>query len=207
MPSDTSHRSDATRAKTRGRSLAFSPDAVLPRMMRLFWEQGFEHTSYDDLVKVTGVQRYGLYRAFGDKLSAFTHALGNYVSQVREFTEPLRNPEAGLPEIQDYFRRLLEANREKPIGCMVCNTASLPISADPGVSERMRQMLDLVRTSLEHAAGNALASGQITPRFTAEELGHQLLGTMVAMTVLLQSPLGIAAAEEHVRAALNSISS
>ena len=44
----------------------FDPDEALDKAMHLFWERGFQHTSMEDLVRRTGVSRYGLYGTFGN---------------------------------------------------------------------------------------------------------------------------------------------
>ena len=39
------------------RTKCFDRDAVLDRAMELFWEQGFEATSVQELVEATGINR------------------------------------------------------------------------------------------------------------------------------------------------------
>lgn len=189
----------------RGRKPEFDPQTALRLMMRVFWEKGYDDTTYDDIVAATGVQRYGLYHAFGDKQSAFEAAIAHYVDRIEEFTAPMRRPDAGRAEIEDYFTRLLEANREAPIGCMVCNTAPTPVAASAPVAAAIERMFTLVRDSIEHAAGNAIAAGELDARLSAAQVGLQLLGVMIAATILVQSPLGWEAARRHVEAALHAI--
>ena len=54
----------------------FDPDEALDKAMHLFWERGFQHTSMEDLVRRTGVSRYGLYGTFGNKDAVGTLKLG-----------------------------------------------------------------------------------------------------------------------------------
>ncbi|PSQ77664.1 MAG: TetR family transcriptional regulator, partial [Bacteroidetes bacterium QH_7_62_13] len=42
------------------RTKEFNPEAVLEQAMELFWEQGFEATSAQDLVDHTGLNRSSL---------------------------------------------------------------------------------------------------------------------------------------------------
>ena len=196
-----------TPAGRRGRKLEFDPGLALRRMTRVFWEIGYDETTYTDLVAATGVQRYGLYRAFGDKPAAFEKALACYVDEIDAFTAPMRAEGAGLAEIEDYFRRLFDVNRETPVGCMVCNTAPTPIAAQDPIARSIDRMFTIVRESITDAARHGIATGNIDRRYTPEQVGTLLLGTMIAMTILVQLPFGWEAANEQVRSALDSIRS
>lgn len=59
-------------------------DRVLRAATRVFLERGFTATSMSDLVAATGMNRAGLYAAFGSKHQLYITALGRY----REDTEP-----------------------------------------------------------------------------------------------------------------------
>lgn len=59
-------------------------DRVLRAATRVFLERGFSATSMSDLVTATGMNRAGLYAAFGSKHQLYITALGRY----REDTEP-----------------------------------------------------------------------------------------------------------------------
>jgi len=61
--------------------------------MELFWAHGYEGTSYDDLTRATGVQRPGLYAAFGNKEQLFRRVLTRYNEQhMRHIREALHQP-------------------------------------------------------------------------------------------------------------------
>lgn len=60
------------------RTKAFEIDAVLDKAMRLFWTQGYEKTSMQDLVDNMGINRKSIYDTFGDKHTLFLKALARY---------------------------------------------------------------------------------------------------------------------------------
>jgi TetR/AcrR family transcriptional regulator, transcriptional repressor for nem operon len=70
-------------------------DRVLRAATRIFLERGFSATSMSDLVAATGMNRAGLYAAFGSKHQLYITALGRY----REDTEP---------ELRSIARRVLD---------------------------------------------------------------------------------------------------
>jgi AcrR family transcriptional regulator len=76
-----------------GRQREFDVDKVLDAAVEVFWEKGYEGTSYDDLTRVTGVKRPGLYAAFGNKEEFFNRAVVRYAEQYMGYmTEALDEP-------------------------------------------------------------------------------------------------------------------
>jgi TetR/AcrR family transcriptional repressor of nem operon len=57
----------------------FEADAVLDSAMRVFWAQGYEATSLDDLCTATGLNRSSLYASFGDKRALLLMSLERYI--------------------------------------------------------------------------------------------------------------------------------
>ena len=57
------------------RPRAFDEQVVIRQAAELFAAQGFNGTSVDDLVKVTGLMRGSIYKAFGSKRNLFLTAL------------------------------------------------------------------------------------------------------------------------------------
>ena len=60
------------------RTKDFDEDEVLDKAMYLFWNQGYNGTSMQDLVDGLGISRSSLYDTFGDKHSLFIKTLENY---------------------------------------------------------------------------------------------------------------------------------
>ena len=48
------------------RSREFKPETVLDAALDLFWRKGYKACSMADVVKSSGVARYGLYQTFRD---------------------------------------------------------------------------------------------------------------------------------------------
>jgi len=64
------------------RTRAFDEEDVLDRAMALFWRKGFEATSIEELVGVSGINRASMYAAFGDKRRLFLAVLDHYLVRV-----------------------------------------------------------------------------------------------------------------------------
>jgi AcrR family transcriptional regulator len=64
--------------KPRGRPRSFDRDKALERAMHVFWRQGYEATSLNDLTRAMRINPPSLYAAFGDKEHLYLEALERY---------------------------------------------------------------------------------------------------------------------------------
>ena len=65
-----------------GRPREFDPERALEQAMEVFWAQGYEATSVQDLLEAMGINRGSMYDTFGDKHTLFVAAIEHY-SQVK----------------------------------------------------------------------------------------------------------------------------
>ena len=130
-----------------GRPAGYDHDDALEQAMRLFWDQGYTHTSIDDLVRVTGASRGSLYQTWGDKRGILLAAIERYGDQVLEqLVEALESGDP-LEQIHAVFWALADLAFQTN-GCLVLNTALEPIVTDPAVAHVTRTQLDRVRGAL-----------------------------------------------------------
>lgn len=57
----------------------FDEGEVVAKAALLFSQNGYNATSVDDLLQVTGLQRGSLYKAFGSKLNLFSNCLDSLI--------------------------------------------------------------------------------------------------------------------------------
>ena len=56
----------------------FDEEDVKTALSDVFWEHGYEGTSYSDIMAATGLNKGSLYSSFGDKRALYQHALTEY---------------------------------------------------------------------------------------------------------------------------------
>lgn len=90
--------------------------------MALFWERGYEGTSFDALTAAMGVNPSTFYNSFGSKELLYRDATNHYMAMASEwFISSLAN----APTAEVGFSRLIEATAEQftrgdlPAGCMI----------------------------------------------------------------------------------------
>ncbi len=190
------------------RSREFEPQEVLGKAMELFWQQGYTKTSIDDLVAYTGVSRYGLYSAFGDKHDLFVAVLRRYRKIcVSQMLAPMEAPDADVRAIHHYFSVLANASTS-PVakrGCLVCNTiVELPI-LDNMVAEQVQGHLDRLHKAFLHALGQGQVKGQLPHSWDLDGYADYLVGVAIGLVVLLRSPMDHAAIERFIKVALAAL--
>lgn len=78
---DAVTRSHPLKTTTMPRVKQFDEQEVLKKAMDLFWKQGYNATSIQDLVDYLGINRASLYDTFGGKKELFDKALDRYIQE------------------------------------------------------------------------------------------------------------------------------
>ena len=172
------------------RTREFDPDQALDKAMALFWRKGYSSTSMDDLVKATGVSRYGLYEVFKNKRELYRRSLQRYWELLREHSlGDLCEADASLPQIRAAFERFLSraSTDMGQNGCMICNTATEVSPHDKTVAKDVRLLFDRMTGVFEQALLNAKRLGQLDDGVDAKGWARQLTSLGVSLSVLVRS--------------------
>ncbi len=169
------------------RSRTFDPSTALTQVVDLFASKGYSETSMEDIVKATGVSRYGLYGTFGNKRELFEQALDRYADSMgKQAFLRLLEPDASLDHIRKIFRERVNdmCCEEQGKGCLFIHTAMelAPQDADlRDVLQRfMRRMSKLFAVGLEAAK----AKGEVRESLDVNAAGELLTSTMFGLAVL-----------------------
>ena len=65
------------------KSQEYKIEAMLDAALDLFWRKGYKRCSMADVLRKTGVARYGLYQAFKDKDQLYCATLKRYHQRLR----------------------------------------------------------------------------------------------------------------------------
>ena len=167
-----------------GRPLEFDPDTALEAAMNVFWSQGYEHTSMQDLLGAMNLSKSSLYQAFGGKQPLFRQCVGRYADQ---FAGRLREGLAGAPSgrrfIEAFLASVLEDVAGTPRGCLVMNTASEFAQSEPEIAQDVAQSIERFRAVLRAAVERAQREGDIAPERDARTLASYLVSSMSGLKV------------------------
>lgn len=172
------------------RTRAFDPSVALSRAVELFSSKGYSETSMDDIVKATGVSRYGLYGTFGNKRELFEQALERYADNMgRESFMRLLEPDASISHVRAIFDERIEhmctcgENR----GCMLCHTAMELAPHDHEIEEVLQKFLRRMSKVFSIGLDNAREKGEVRDDLDTSAAGEYLTGALFGLAVLARA--------------------
>jgi AcrR family transcriptional regulator len=143
----------------RGRPAAFDRAVALHTAMKVFWERGYEGTSFDDLIAAMGISASSFYNSFGSKEALYCEATHTYQEWSGQwFFAILNDPSI---DTRTAFARLFEATAEEftrgdqPLGCMIALAGT---HCPPGLSN-IRDMMAEHRAFSESAMAARIKKG------------------------------------------------
>lgn len=156
--------------------------------MAVFWRQGYEATSIDDLVVASGLKRGSMYAAFGDKRGLFLAVLDHYLARVNARRAALlTGSEPALARLHAFFDTLTGDDAEAGLGCLITNTLTEVAPVDATVAEKLRVSLQRIEDLFEQTVRDGQAEGTIDPARDPRSLARLLLAAAQGMRVLGRS--------------------
>jgi AcrR family transcriptional regulator len=102
------------------RPKTYTREEVLLRATDLFSRKGYEGAHLAELVEVTGLNRFSLYKEFGGKEGLFQAALQTYLATLADLDATLRREPLGLANLRAFHAAYLD--HKFPHGCLAVNT-------------------------------------------------------------------------------------
>lgn len=168
------------------RNREFDEKVVLRKAMELFWKQGYEKTSMQDLVDYMGIHRRSIYDTFGDKRSLFLASLTYYETFVIEtFTGIISNSTTVKKAVRDVFNYVIQSAELDvyPTGCLSVNAAVELSLLDQDIKHIVTKMFKDTEVMFEQMLKEGQKKGElneeINPQITAQFLHNNLVGLRV----------------------------
>jgi TetR/AcrR family transcriptional regulator, transcriptional repressor for nem operon len=184
---------------------SFQPEQALDKAMGLFWKQGYEGTSIEDLVQYMGLGRGSLYDTFGDKhalyLAALSQYLATYQAQAVEFLEQTGR----LSEILErFFQAFIEELVSDPArrGCFLVNASVEMAPHDPEVNTIVQSALQEIEEGFYRLLIKAQVAGDLSWTQDPHQLAHFLSGVLVSIRVLARAQRDRRVLQDVVKTAL-----
>jgi TetR/AcrR family transcriptional regulator, transcriptional repressor for nem operon len=138
-----------------------SRDDLISSAMGVFWQNGFNATSIEDLVVASGVGRGAIYSDFGGKEELFLACLEAYRARIADpAMQLLTSGSNGLKSIEAYFDYFIALHEKRGMpgpGCFIANTMTelAPHHADALriVNDHSSELKSAFASSLEQATG------------------------------------------------------
>jgi TetR/AcrR family transcriptional regulator, transcriptional repressor for nem operon len=168
------------------RNKEFDEKLVLKKAMELFWKQGYEKTSMQDLVTHMEIHRRSIYDTFGDKHSLFLASLKYYeVFVAEELTKIISNSLTVKQAIRKIFEHVVNIAELEiyPAGCFSVNTAVELSLLDKDIQHLTTKMFngteELFNKLLKEGQDKGEFKNDLNTQGTAQFLHNNLIGIRV----------------------------
>ena len=172
------------------RTRTFDPSTALKQAVELFASKGYSETSMEDIVKATGVSRYGIYGTFGNKRELFEQALDRYADSMgKQAFLRLLEPDASIEHIRKIFQERVEdmCCQEENKGCLFIHTAMELAPRDDDLRDVLQKFMRRMGKLFAVGLGSAKERGEVRGDLDVKAAGELLTSTMFGLAVLGRS--------------------
>ncbi|QSF43693.1 TetR/AcrR family transcriptional regulator [Paenibacillus tianjinensis] len=170
------------------RSKEFDVDNVLGKAMTIFWQQGYEKTSMQDLVSGMGIHKRSMYDTFGDKHTLYMKVIDRY---AEIFSSKMENRVEGLSSAKEAIRLLFEMAilREEiePKGCLLVNTAVELSNLDPDAAAKVNEAFLYTERLFERLLWQGQESGELQRSYEPADMAAYLHNVLVGLRVMVKT--------------------
>jgi AcrR family transcriptional regulator len=156
----------------RGRPRLFDRTAAIQQAMVLFWDRGYEGTTFDDLIGAMKLSPSSFYHEFGSKERLYREALDYYLklstSSLRGFSSHRDTRaafEALIEEAAAFF-----TNDASPAGCMISLAGTHLPPQLRSVADYTKSMRKLFEQTLARRLRKGVSDGDLPPGTNVKEL-------------------------------------
>jgi len=186
----------------------FDPEQALQVAIDVFWEKGYFDASVDEVVRRSGVAKYGIYGTFGTKDELFEKALQQYARNGKDvMLAMLKQENAGLPELKQFFSEAVKKVTSQPDrrGCLLCNTATEAASISPEIQAIVTDFFAHTTKTFRRCLKTAVARKQLAPSMDSAEIATFLTNTFRTVLLLTRSGDSRRSIQQHVNVALSAL--
>ncbi len=170
------------------RKREFDEVEALKQAMQLFWEQGYEKTSMEDLVTHMGVHRKSIYDTFGNKHQLFIKVLEYYQTTIgQQMLQHIHCKESALDKIKALFEFSMWRNEEQAKGCLIVNTAVELSLHDKVVAEIIRTYFDESEKVIFQLLQQGQAAGEFSKSLDLEVTTQFIHNALIGIRVQLKT--------------------
>lgn len=171
------------------RTKSFDPEQALESALQLFWTNGYEQTSMQDLVEAMGINRGSLYDTFGDKRQLYSKTIERYLDcyTLKDIRAVMaENEYSPREQLRLLFDRLVEegAGINRKRGCLLTNTITELAHRDPEITQQAKEGIRHAEEILTKLVRQGQALGQFNTAEDARALARFLVNSIQGIRVL-----------------------
>lgn len=192
----------------RGRPRKIDPDTLLDTLMMVFWKQGFEGTSMQDLTSATNMAKPGLYGAFGDKEAMYTRALQHYAAAVAVpmLSAMAQSIEPGKQVFREYLDKVAMSvlMEDGPKGCFISHALSEFPEMPGSLQTLCKSYSDKRIEAFSERLKASQSQGEIAQDADIQSMAFFWAGQVLALTLLARSGASKPELDGFINVAMNA---
>ncbi|MEH2127277.1 TetR/AcrR family transcriptional regulator [Nostoc sp.] len=154
---------------------------ILEQAAELFNQQGYAGSSMSDIMRVTGLQKGGIYNHFQSKDDLALQAFDFAIARIKQHTRfALRSKHHAVERLQAIIGVFSSFAENPPIkgGCPLLNTAVESDDAHPALRERAQQAMNSWLHLICRIIEKGIEKGEIRPEVSADEIATIIIATL-----------------------------
>lgn len=181
-----------------GRRPALDAKQALPSIVRLFWRNGYDGLTLDQVAAELGVAKPTLFRTFGDKEDIFAEALKAY---HRDFIKPGEDRLEAAPDLRSAVTACFDVAVDRmlddrnPTGCFLTDAGLNGGFPEGSVAETLASLQGRAIELLDAKIKSAIELGELHEATDPQAALQYILAQMAALSALSHQ----SASGEHFR--------
>lgn len=159
----------------------FNRDEVLEKVVQLFHSKGYNATSMQDLVDVTGLNRSSIYNSFGNKKDLYQESLRVYKKQANKYVQKVL---IHTTEPLETIRKIFATNpADQANGCFLGNCTTEMANQDHEIKDFLRNNLHGMQELFEELVARGQSSGSINTNKSARDYAVYLFTALQGLRI------------------------
>ena len=149
---------------------------ILERAAPLLNRHGFQSAPVSEIMRVTGLQKGGLYNHFESKEALALAAFDLLMDRInRKVMEVHRSHDSPLAQLTAHVQLIASGGTETEGGCPMANSIVESDDANPALRARVANVLDQWRWLLTHTVAKGIVAGEIRADVNPDEVATRVI--------------------------------
>ena len=172
------------------RTKSFDEAQALQAAMLLFWKNGYEGASMQQLESAMGLKRTSIYNAFGNKRAVYCLSLKHYQQNILiQFQNVLDQAKTAHEAVRATLEEVIKLNFTEiyPGGCLVMLSLLEGHQHDKATKDLLDQTLQQLTESIAQRIKQAVKSGELDENTQYHEIAEQVTALISGINVMAKA--------------------
>ena len=163
----------------------FDKQEAIDNALAVFHSKGYYHTSMQDLVDTTGLNRSSIYNTFGSKLDLYKLSLKRYQDSSKEYiNESINSSNCCLSILETIFKIGVSSDKNYlQKGCLINSCASEMANQEPTINSFLKKNQENMISLFQDIVSDGQSKGLINKNESTENYALYLLNALQGLRI------------------------